>query len=453
MESKSGTYQGKQVKPFLKPLIIVSSILLIGLSIFGIRMMSNNKKDQNLIKAAKSYYKKYSSILPKEYGECSKLEINELVSKEYLKSKDYYKCDREKTYVQVCKLKSKEYQYTPYISCGDKNDIKYDKYKEGKESDLTPDVSDVRFSFLPQMFSNKIKNYYPEDKTDTNEVQEYYATSPAKGYVYREVDGVVGYKWYSKDSGTNYWNNGEYTSEKPDGYNAKGEEGEPVTHFQLEIPEKKDYRTINEAVLYRTKENTIARPFKYVCIDPKIKGNLTSRTKCEERNSNTFLLTLGVTYTCDDTNQVPQNTVCSQGVWSDWTNQECTTQGNIECESKKGYSYTDRVWKWYLEGDFRKYYPSGNASSKEENTYYASSPKEGYIKDEKTKKKVYKYFKLGDDIKEESSSWIVIDSKFLTQQELFEKFKEFNFDVQSLSDIVNNKNIQYETKLEYRNRR
>ena len=45
------------------------------------------------------------------------------------------------------------------------------------------------------------------------------------------------------------------------------------------------------------------------------------------------------------------------------------------------------------------------------------------------------------------------DDNYYTEEELFNKFKEYNFEVNSILDIKNNQNIQYEIKMEYRNRR
>ena len=452
-DNNSGTYQAKQVKPFLKPLLIVSSIILIAIAIFGYRALSRKSRDKELINGAKSYYAKYDSLLPKEYGECVRLEINELAYKHYIKAEKYGVCDREKTYVKVCKLESGNYQYTPFVSCNGKDDIEYGEYVEGTEKDITPDVSDIRFTFLPQIFSNKFKIYYPSNKNNGDEVIEYYDKAPNEEYKYREANGIKAYKWYKSDNGTNYWNNGSFTSEKPDGYNKKGDEGEPVVKYSIDKPETKDYRTIKETIVYRKKENSIARPFKYICTDSKVSGTVTSTTKCEERQTDKFKTTLGILYTCDGSTQVAQNTVCSQGEWSEWTINSCASEGTTQCESKKGYKYTDRVWKWYIEGNYRKYYPSGNASSKEENTYYLTSPAEGYVRDDDSEATVYKYFKTTDEVNGNTAGWIVIDDNYYTEEELFNKFKEYNFEVNSILDIKNNQNIQYEIKMEYRNRR
>ena len=198
-DNNSGTYQAKQVKPFLKPLLIVSSIILIAIAIFGYRALSRKSRDKELINGAKSYYAKYDSLLPKEYGECVRLEINELAYKHYIKAEKYGVCDREKTYVKVCKLESGNYQYTPFVSCNGKDDIEYGEYVEGTEKDITPDVSDIRFTFLPQIFSNKSKIYYPSNKNNGDEVIEYYDKAPNEEYKYREANGIKAYKWYKSD--------------------------------------------------------------------------------------------------------------------------------------------------------------------------------------------------------------------------------------------------------------
>ena len=454
-----GTYEEKKLKfPFFKQFIAILIIVLIIVLFFLIRGCSMGSKEQNLLKASKQYLSQDSSKLPQNVGECTNISVNDLISKQLIKdASSYSQCNREETYVKVCKLESGNYQYTPFIKCNTKDDTNFTEFVEGEESNLVADKSDVRFAYLPEIYSNKVKLYYPNNNRNRDEVKEYYAESPAEGYTYKTKEKETGYKWYKEETGTTYWNNGGYSSEQPEGYPTKGEEGTSIVQISLTQPEAKDYRTINKQTVYRSRTATSAKPLSYVCKDNKLSGYISSPTKCENRNASSHKITAYIKYTCDGKNEVSEGKVCSYGSWSNWTTNQCTKSATVDCESSEGYVYKDRVWKWYLQGTHRKYYPSNAASAVEEKTYYISQPAEGYIKDENTKATVYKYYKLTDEENTESTNdgdWVQISDDYLTLDEMLQAFRELEFEVYSLTDINNNSDkIRYLLKLEYRNRR
>lgn len=454
-----GTYEEKKLKfKHFKAFVVILLIILIVIIILCIRSCSMGNKEKNLLNAAKKYYQNDSSSLPKNPGECSKLSVNDLISKQLINdASSYSQCNRDETYIKVCMLESGNYQYTPHLKCNTDDDTNFTDYAEGKETDLVADKSDVRFLYLPEIYSNKVKLYYPNNVKKVDDVIEYYKEVPDEGYTYKNKNEATGYKWYIEETGTTYWNNGGYSSTQPEGYPTKGEEGNAVTNISLTEPEAKEYRTINKQKVYRSRTADVAKVLSYVCSDPKLSGYIASPTQCEKRNASSHKVTAYIKYTCDGKTEVTKGKICSYGAWSNWTANVCTKSDTVDCESKEGYVYKDRTWKWYLQGTHRKYYPSNSANADEEKTYYVSQPKEGYIKDENTKAKVYKYYKLTDEENTETTNdgdWIQVGDKYLSEEDLILAFQTLNYEVNSLTDINNKKDIiRYQLKLEYRNRR
>ena len=278
-----GTYEEKKLKfPFFKQFIVIVSIILIIILFLSIRACTRGTKEQNLLNAAKQYFSQDSSKLPQNAGECTEVKVNDLIAKQLIKdASSYSQCNRDETYIKVCKLESGNYQYSSHIKCNTKDDTNYTEFIEGTEANLIPDQTDVRFSYLPEIYSNKVKLYYPNNIKVKDEVKEYYTESPAEGYTYKAKEKETGYKWYIEETGTTYWNNGAYASEQPDGYPTKGEEGNAVTQISLTQPQAKDYRTINKQTVYRSRSAVAAKPLTYVCKDEKLSGYIASPTKCD----------------------------------------------------------------------------------------------------------------------------------------------------------------------------
>ncbi|HPF83301.1 MAG TPA: hypothetical protein PLV83_03920 [Bacilli bacterium] len=451
---KESYYDSENKNSWLKGLFIVLFAILIMFAIFFIiKILSGGKIENNLLKAGKDYYKKEDNLLPEAAGECNIVTLDQLMVNDYVKNeKIFTSCDSESTYVKVCKLESGKYHYTPVIQCGTKEDTKFGDWKVGTEKDLVEDKSDVKFTFMPKMFSNKAKEYYPSKKTSATEVSELYASAPNAEYTYKD-EGVTATKWYTEANGKSYWGNGQYSSTQPSGYANRGNEGPSVTSTSATRPTEAEYRTISEITLYRTTTSSKPYVLSYSCIDRNYKGSITSTTPCEQRTENNYNITLGTYYTCDGKTSISKNATCTATPTSDWTTTSCTNSETIGCETKAGYQYTDRRWQWYTTGSYRKYYPSGASSAAGETTYYVNAPIAGAKSDGPTATTVYKFYKLIEDSNSTSTNeYVNLSDKYVEATEMIEIFKKNNFEVETLKDILNNEKIKYSIKLEYSNR-
>ncbi len=458
MEDNSyyGSYEENERKnPLFKILFIIIAIMVIIVVIFlTVRACSGSAVEKQLLTAGKSYYDENSANLPEAIGECNTVSLSYLMSEDLIKNTDNYSsCDDTATYVRVCKLESGNYQYTPVIKCGTKDDTVFGDYKEGEESDLVADSSDIRFTFKGEVYSTQNKQYYPGNKTNENEVTELYTSTPATDYTYKGDAVSNAAKWYTQSSGTSYWNNGGYSSTSPSGYPTQGIEGTAVTRISLTAPATASYRTIKQQLVYRTRTVSTPVAYEYLCYSRTLNYEMLSTTPCGVR-TDSYTEYKAIYYTCDGTTKVEKTSSCASTDWSAWTTTACTTSGTTECESKAGYVYTDRVWQWYVTGTYKSYYPSGSASASGENTYYVDSPKTGYVKDSSTVTTAYKYYKLvsSDTDSTSDGEWIEINDDYVELEELLTLFKDKGFEVTSLSDIESNEKIRYSVKLEYADR-
>lgn len=459
-ENESEYSDERQMIPWGRMIVIAISLLAIFIVILLLlKSCSGNKTtdlENELLDAGKNYYAEKSSLLPNSIGECRTVILSELLRNNLLNNNDFKVCNGEQTYVKVCKLESGKYQYVPILNC-ESEVTSFNTWTDGTENDITKDSSDVRFTFLGEELKGTTKVYYPNDKTNPDEVTSYYTTTPSKDYTEKDNKTDEAYKWYTEKTTKSYWNNGEYSSTQPSGYTLKGN-SKTVTKTTTTKPASASYRTITENTLYRSQK--VAYPFKYECADSnlsrynsttnKFENTLISQTKCENRDSDTYKDTINIYYTCDGTTQVSKGTECSK--FTDWTTTKCETDSTtgINCETKKGYTYTDKVWQWYKETKVKSYYPSGSTSASGENTYYVSSPVSGAIKDTTTKTTAYKFYKITDETNNEE--WNTVTDGYVSETELIQTFSELGYKVNSLSDIVSNEKIRYQIKLEYRNR-
>ncbi len=458
MEDNSyyGSYEENERKnPLFKILLIIIAITAIVVIVILIaRAFGGSTVEKGLLTAGKSYYDQNDTNLPESVGECNTLTLSFLLNEGDIKNaNDYSSCDDTATYVKVCKMESGNYQYTPVIKCGTKDDTVFGDYKEGKESDLTADSSDLRFTFKGEVYSTQNKQYYPGNKTNEKDVTELYISAPATDYTYKGDSVSNAAKWYTESSGTSYWNNGSYSSTAPTGYPTQGTEGTAVTKISLTAPATANYRTIKQQLVYRTRSVSTPVAFQYLCYSRTLVGDMLSTTPCGVR-TDSYTEYKKIYYTCDGTKEVEKSSSCPSTDWSAWTTTACTTSGTTECESKAGYVYTDRTWKWYVTGTYRSYYPSGSASAAGENTYYVDSPKAGYVKDSSTVTTAYKYYKLVDSGTGSATDgeWVELNDKYVDLDELLKLFKNKGFEVKSLDDIKSNNKIRYTVKLEYADR-
>ena len=437
----------KNTIPWKRIILILAMLIVVVVgALFIIRGCGKTDLGEYLVKAGKDYYEEYPSSLPTEAGECTIVTLADLKENNIIKKANKFEtCDGEQTYVKVCYLESKNYHYTPILSC-EVETSKFGMWADGDESNLIADKTDVRFKFLGEEVNKGNKYYYPNNVNDATTVNEYYANSPAKDYTGKD-EGVTGYKWYSESAGNSYWNNGGYSSTQPDGYTNKGE-STTQTFISETKPAEASYRTItNDVALYRYQK--VARPMKFYC---HATGNENAVSYSDYPCTGDFPELVMIQYTCDGTNEVARGSVCED--YTNYSTEACTssTTKGIKCESITGYTYVDTLWKWYKNTTVRKYYPSGSSSANGEKTYYVNSPAKGLIKDDATKATVYKYFKL---VEEENSTdfeeWLEVTEGYVTEEELISKFKELNYEVGSLKDINSLDKIRYKLQLQYRN--
>ena len=449
-----GSYEENERKnPIIKFIIIgVALILIIALIFLLTRSCESKSINDVLLDASKKYYEQNKDSLPSARGECNTITLSYLINENMIANAEQFNsCDDTVTSVKVCKLDSGAYHYTPVISCGTKEDTVFGDYKEGKESDLVADSSDVRFKFLGEVYSSKEKQYYPNNLTDASKVVELYTASPAGEYTYKSEAVKDAAKWYKEVSTTSYWNNGGYSSVAPAGYPTQGKEGTPITKVSLTAPATASYRTINQTKLYRTRVS-LKSEVRYDCQVPgdPTKFITNSKIPCAARTDS--YTGLKARYEVCGDQKVENGAGCPATEWSAWSTTACTTTDALECESKTGYTYTDRTWQWYVSGSHRSYYPSGSASATGEKTYYTSVPAAGYVKDTTTVTTAYKFYKLVDSDKGTEGEWIKLSENYMESEELLTAFKEKGFEVKTLNEIEKNKEIRYSLQLEYANK-
>lgn len=440
-----------------KPKIVIWILIIIALLALGVIYYvysdgDNSKLENNLIRGGKDYYASEDALLPDSAGECSITSLEKLITEKQIKNESLFQlCDKKKTYIKVCKLENGTYHFTPFFSCQNMK-TNFGEWKKGTENNLIDNKSDVRFTFQAEKYSNQVKEYYPHKSKRITEVKELYITSPDSEYTNKD-SGTKASKWYTEETGKSYWNNGEYSSVEPKGYNKRGEEGSPLTYITKEKPAEASYRTIKNVTLYRARQLTKPEVKDYICIDAKYGSQVISTIPCESRSANNYNITGYVNYTCDGKNTVNKNATCEGKLLNDWSTNKCTDTVTTKCETTSGYQYTDKRWKWYTEGTYKKYYPSGAQNSVEEKTYYVSAPIKNAKKDESTTTTAYKFYRLVDG-KANEGQWLSINDGYVSEEELIKIFNKNGLEeVESLADIIKEKDVRYSIKLEYRDRR
>lgn len=452
---KEKSYDKQYRQPWLNALLILLlAIVLIGIAFVLINSFGNGKIENNLLQAGIEYYDSSDVLKPSAMGECSIVTLEQLLTNEYIKNEEIFNvCDKDATYIKVCKLESGKYHYTPIIKCGNTDDTKFSDWHVGNEADLITNKSDIKFTYQAQAYSTKIKSYYPNNKENASDVSELYVSAPTNEYAYND-NGVEASKWYTEETGSNYWNNGSYSSTQPNGYPNRGREGNSITSISTTRPSSTNYRTITEVLLYRTKSVSKPQVLNYMCIDKNYSENsyVISNVPCESRTEKNYNITAWIYYTCDGKTSVNKDATCPSNPTSDWTTSVCTKTSTTDCETMNGYQYVDRRWQWYSTGTYRKYYPSGASTATGENTYYASAPISSAKQDTTTTTTVYKFYKLVEGNDSAEGKWINLDDEYVNEEELIKIFNRNNYEVKSLEDILKNEKIKYSIKLEYSNR-
>lgn len=416
-------------KAILKKRILIGGLLVVAIIVviillkscsFGEGKKPNNPEEsvfsyeKELLEAAKQYYEYNEYKLPTSAGECATLELSSLKQLGLLDTTKFEKCDEALTYVNVCMLEDKTYQWTPWVSCTDnKSDENYKEEKEGTAKDLVKDESLVRFMFLPQMLKETAENlgaveevwkdeikyssyktlktlkyyrykdqswiwntinktYYTStgEQTNANNVKEYYKTSPSSKYKLSE-GGTKGYKWYTQIDADKvyYMENGQkgWSYEQPEGYPYK--DTPKVVYIYRALPihyyrckkSASDTNAIDQQQACSNAEGVNIQNPSYTYTEKEFYGCLpTSGTNIKEVGKNDF---------CSSA-----STTCPSG---------------YEC---KQLSVT--YYNWYkLNGEPKKtYYPSGSSNASGEKVYYVSAPVNGAIKDKSTGDTVYKWY-------------------------------------------------------------
>ncbi len=420
-------------------LMVIVSIILIVYLITSCSKKPENKKENNtevtidyeseLLSAGKNYYSIHSNENPSAPGECSLVELQNLVDEKLIDASKFNNCNQNTTYVKKCMLEDERYQYTPWISCAKySSEEKYDSLKQGTMSDIIADKTYVEFKFVPLEAKkggdilgevetywkseipyekyktlSSVKYYRYRDKlyrwnlikrsyysingaTDSeSKVKDYYITAPNSVYI-NKGNYVTAYKWYIPVGTKDYYkgSNGEkgFSATAPSGYPYRDPEGVDVTR----------YRT-------RTVIDTYSPILYYVCATSATGTKWIYQTsKCGTTNNPQYNYTREVVFSCATeengelvrANIVNANATCKKySAWSSPTTTVCDTTKTDICQSA-----TVTFYNWYrIINESRKYYPSNKTTADGEKTYYTSAPVKNAIKDTDTKAIAYTWYK------------------------------------------------------------
>lgn len=423
-----------------KALIIVLVVIAILIIIYLIKGCTGTKKpvvnnptetfkyEDALLSAGKLYFENNMEENPTMEGECAEVTLSQLIDKGLVDPDKFNTCNLTSTYVRVCILSNGTKQFTPWLTCSDKNsESEYGPNTEGNLNDVISDSTYVSFMYLPQVLKSsgtalgKVEelwksditytsyktlattNYYRYrdklytwnlttnhyytrngEKTNAKDVNEYYVSSPSSDYKLYDNATNDAYKWYKSNSTKVYalGSNGAklFSASAPTGYphNEGGVDG----YYQ------------------RTVTGTYS-PYKYyVCAVDATSSTVVYQkgVACGQGSNKNMTYQREIMYSCVDTAADPGASVVGTGVaqnskcnkYSNWAfigTKKCTVD-NITCR-------TIRVYNWfkYEDDGVKSYYPSGASSASGEKVYYTSAPAAGYVKDTSTKTKAYKWYR------------------------------------------------------------
>lgn len=423
--------------------ILVIVIILLLLKACGPDKTNNGSELENkLIAAGKKYYEDFGTEIPSIKGTCKTVDLDILNQLEYTNSSDFSVCDSSQTYVKVCVLPNGNKHYLPVMECdGTANDTSFGAWKEGTESNLIVDKSDVKFEYKVQyldgdnyqygkeetlwqdeityknyktisltpyykyrdkeyIWTLRQRYYYPGDKISATDVNTYYTKYPANNYINSTGKTTV-YRWYNETNKEYYPVNEGYSKTQPSGY-ALHDDKENLAYVYYST------RTWNEVT-----KPTVTNSVKYYKCSNGTNLYYYSYYECSLNENpyynDGYTTTVKVVYSCDngitmtDTDELC--TVCSSGSlrsdkkscgsytsWSAWT---INDDFSPVCDVKKldtCKTYTSIVYRWYKAD--RTYI--GNPSPTGQSPYFKNSPLAGAIKDESSAVIGYKWYKLVD---------------------------------------------------------
>lgn len=429
----------------------IALLVIIGIIIIIFMFKGCNKTDETvnvmektLLEAGKEYYENNEYLLPVASGECSSVTLKVLSDFGLLNPSKFSDCDEETTYVKVCMLESKKMQWVPLLVCDSyKSDDYYGSWKEGTESDLIIDQSDVKFTFLGQHLNLEnaslgeteeywkdeipytnyktlgIKNYYiyrdkeyiwnlnekyyyttSGDKTNASQVNEYYTSSPKNGYD-KYDSGTTVAKWYTATGGGDreYWED-----ETGDRLYSATQPNDEFNYYANGI----QYTRYSTRTWTTTGTPTTLNPtHMWECASATDPNNVTSYVVCSENvNNPTHTIYVDDFYTCDNgLTETSESSTCYRcetdtlkadysacgiySAWSSFTSTPCSG-GTDVCKT-----VNITVYQWYkLTDEIRSYYPSEKNTATEEKVLYKTAPVSGTLKDMTTETTGYKWYKL-----------------------------------------------------------
>ncbi len=473
-------------KRWPKILLIILGVLALALIIFLlVKGCTGNEisgdMENDLLNAGKKYYSIDETLLPQASGECKTVTLGTLVEEELLNNNNYSKCNKDKTYVKVCKLESGSYHYLPVMQCGSTlADDNFTNWIEGKESDLVKDKSDVRFTFKGEALEVSKENLTTEEEGWADEIKglNYKTISSTTYYRYRDLV----YKW--NITSKEYYTSSGYITKPADGYLSD----DVTTGYKWYT---------NKTTTVASQNPVYAKPFQLLCYDSSVQKAIKKNVwkdgepqTCEDyglESSFTYEgkeYKNGRTYTCGDPTS-GSATALASGKASTVCAASCE-QGTLSSD-KKTCSYTT---KNYYEG----YYLTAPASGaiKDESTaaqvsnkwyksvtkvtdkYYATAPESGATKAgqgvwgswsnyQTTQPKAYtgtrqiesrvkvKYQKITEV--DGAEVWTPITNGYVSESELISAFQNANYKVNTLKEIEDANDLRYSIKLEYRNRK
>jgi len=494
-----------------KLILMILGAIIIALIIFLLikGCVQNNKNgdiERNLLEAGKEYYSADITLLPQATGECEEVTLGTLLEDALITNpENYMDCNNEKTYVKVCKLESGNYHYVPVLQCGSTlADDNFTAWKDGYESDLVADKSDVRFTFKGEKQEILEDDLTKEEEAWLDELTgvNYQTVSSTKYYRYRDLMWkwqTITKQYYSSDDKVYLASapNNSYTSKEGTTTGWKWY----TTASNGQVWEKTSNPTVTKASVY-----------KYICYDGEMKYSTTpceagyeqfrqgSGYMCVKGNFGQFTESCsskgsewkeyGKQYSCDGSTIVNEGTVCST------TCPAGTVLNSSKTECGK-----------MVESTTKQYYPSKSGSASGETNYYLTAPVVGAIKDTSTATSVSRYYKsvttttnkyystapsigatkVGDGVwgdwtdyqttqpkayantreietrtkvvfkrvtnNTNLNNWTAIADDYLSENDLIAKFQSLGYNVNTLEDIEKASDLRYQIKLQYRDRK